>query len=269
MHVAERLYLNGYLTYPRTESTSYPGKFDFKGVTAALQRHSDFTEFCSGLLKERMKYPKAGKDAGDHPPITPTSKVPTKGLLKGDEWRIYEYVSRHFLATISPDGKFLKKHVSFQCGTQKYSVTGISLIDPGFTEVIIYNFLKIKITPWTKIVDTIVPDFKIGQKVPISTVEIRTGETQPPDYLTESELINLMEKHGIGTDASMATHINNICERNYVEVGGGRRLIPTEVGISLVHGYQKIDPELVAPTLRSNIEKQCDLIAKVRNPDKK
>ena len=71
-------------------------------------------------------------------------------------------------------------------------------------------------------------------------VKMVEKQTCPPDYLTESELISLMEKHGIGTDASIPVHINNICERNYVSIQPGRKLKPTTLGIVLVHGYQKV-----------------------------
>jgi DNA topoisomerase-3 len=81
--------------------------------------------------------------------------------------------------------------------------------------------------------------------------------------LSESELIGLMEKNGIGTDASMASHINNIVEREYVKIVGARKLAPTELGLSLIHGYNDIDKDLSSPELRSNIEKSVDLIAKV------
>ena len=76
-------------------------------------------------------------------------------------------------------------------------------------------------------------------------------------------MLALMEKHGIGTDASMATHINNICARNYVRVVSQRRLVPTQLGKALAKGYQQIDNDLVAPELRSNIEKKVTAIANV------
>lgn len=51
MHIAERLYLSGYLTYPRTESTSYPGKYDFRGIVVALSGVSTFSDYAKKLLQ--------------------------------------------------------------------------------------------------------------------------------------------------------------------------------------------------------------------------
>lgn len=118
----------------------------------------------------------------------------------------------------------------------------------------------IKIYRITK-ADEYIPEFKQGETLEIQTIQLSEGKTSAPDYLTESELIGLMEQNGIGTDASIPTHINNICQRNYVQVTSGRKLIPTNLGIVLIHGYQKIDPELSLPTMRSDVEQQLNLIA--------
>ena len=36
-------------------------------------------------------------------------------------------------------------------------------------------------------------------------------------------------------------------ERNYVQIQAGRKVVPTELGITLVRGYQLIDSELCSP----------------------
>ena len=68
------------------------------------------------------------------------------------------------------------------------------------------------------------------------TLDVKERMTTPPTYLTESELISRMEKHGIGTDASISTHIENIQKRNYVELIPGRKLKPSRLGLVLAQG---------------------------------
>jgi DNA topoisomerase-3 len=60
--------------------------------------------------------PKNGKqDDKAHPPIHPV-KGARKEDMGGDEWRVYELVSRHFLATISKDAIGNETKVDVQLG---------------------------------------------------------------------------------------------------------------------------------------------------------
>ncbi|XP_074897693.1 DNA topoisomerase 3-beta-1 isoform X2 [Buteo buteo] len=202
MQIAERLYTQGYISYPRTETTHYPENFDLKGCLRQQANNPYWAETVKALLSEGINRPRKGHDAGDHPPITPM-RAATEAEL-------------------------------------------------GFTEIM----------PWHSIpLEESLPHCEKGDLFPIGEIKLLEKQTSPPDYLTEAELITLMEKHGIGTDASIPVHINNICQRNYVTVESGRRLKPTNLGIVLVHGYYKIDAELVLPTIRSAVEKQLNLIA--------
>lgn len=135
------------------------------------------------------------------------------------------------------------------------------------------------------------PDFQVGELFEPTEARIVEGKTTPPSYLTEPELIALMDANGIGTDATMSEHIARIKEREYVATrprgggnsggnsggssGGGRgrgrgrggdnsnsvqEFIPTRLGIALVEGYDNVvaglpdSPSLSKPFLRKEME---------------
>lgn len=251
MQLAERLYTQGFISYPRTESTAYPASFDFNGTLENLGHNSIWGDYARKLLYEGHFKPRPGTDAGDHPPITPMRSA-SEDMLGHDAWRLYQYVCQHFLGTLSPDCKFRRIKVEFEVGGEYFNCIGYNVTAKGFTSIM----------PWLAVSEKNLPEFIRGEKITISKVELDEGNTTPPDYLSESDLISLMEKNEIGTDASIPVHINNISERNYVQVQAGRRLVPTTLGITLIRGYQCIDPDLCLPDIRGFIEHQITLVAK-------
>jgi DNA topoisomerase-3 len=79
---------------------------------------------------------------------------------------MYEFISRHFLATISRDARFQKKIVKISVGSHQFGLKGTTLTDPGFTEIL----------PWVKIFDHYIPDFQEGQEFPLAQVDIHIGK---------------------------------------------------------------------------------------------
>ena len=55
----------------------------------------------------------------------------------------------------------------------------------------------------------------------------------------EVELISLMDRNGIGTDATIAQHISTIQDRAYATKDAQQKFLPTKLGIALVEGYNR------------------------------
>lgn len=258
MNVAEHLYISGYISYPRTESTSYPDTLNFIQLLKVQEAHYDWGSYVSDMLRNnKMKNPRKGVDHGDHPPIIPLKKS-SHGELTGDALKVYDYVTRHFIATLSPDPVIETKLITLSMGEETFVYRHNVLKQEGFFGVMPWHW---RYSTEDQDEDEIsnnksaLNDIQVGESVLVTSINSVEDYTRPPSHLTESELIGLMEKHGIGTDASIPTHIQNIINRNYVKLDTrSRSLVPTQLGIVLVHGFHKIDPELVLPKVRSSIE---------------
>lgn len=250
LDAAEKLYQKGFLSYPRTETDTFPDKMDLKGlVTNQAQLDQDNTSrsawanYAANLLSDtpgsnKFKWPRSGShDDKAHPPIHPVISLGPQANVTPTERKIYEYVARHFLACCSEDAKGQSTTVTLDWGGEKFTATGLVVFERNFLDVY----------PWAKWETTKqVPRLELNQECRLEKCEMRSGSTSPPKPMTESELIMLMDVNGIGTDATIAEHIEKIQVRNYIKsekTGKETYLQPTILGVALVHGFEAIGLE--------------------------
>lgn len=138
--MAERLYTQGYISYPRTESSRYPANYDFHSILKTHQRHSLWGNYAGALLQDGFQMPTGGIDAGDHPPISPVNCA-VEAELGGDAWRLYDYIARHFLASLSPNALYQKTEFTGIGGGEIFKTSGLQLIREGFTAIMPWKVL--------------------------------------------------------------------------------------------------------------------------------
>ncbi|GJQ09879.1 hypothetical protein GpartN1_g1670.t1 [Galdieria partita] len=255
--VAESLYTQGLISYPRTESSKYPPSFDIEAVLSELERTSTWFPIVKNFRERNYpnKSRQGGVDKGDHPPITPVRGAERGSLRNAEHERVYELIVNCFLASLSEDAVVTNQQYCMLIGREKFFFCQRKLTVPGWLEFSSFTHYMESFNMNSQIL------FEQNDLIEDFTVSLEEMQTEPPKYLSESDLVGLMEKHGIGTDASIPTHINNIIMRDYVRLSSERRLIPTQLGILLYRGYQKIDPQLVSPVVRSHIEQEISQVA--------
>ncbi len=83
--------------------------------------------------------PKNGKqDDKAHPPIHPV-KVAQRQELSAEEWKIYEMLARHFLASISKDAIGAETKVEVEMGGERFFTKGLIIEEYNWLEVFPYE----------------------------------------------------------------------------------------------------------------------------------
>ena len=240
MRIAEDLYMNGFISYPRTDNTVYPASLDIDGILRTL-RTSPFKKDVEWTIAHRRPVPTRGKKSStDHPPIHPTG-AGTREQLGDDAFKVYELVLRRFLATLAPDAQWKTLKILFEAGGEEYTTTGGQLVEPGWHAV--YPFSEAK--------EVLLPAFVTGEKLPVRNVILDEKETQPPARYTQSKLIQRMEELGLGTKSTRHEVIAKLVSRKYVE---GNPLRPTLVGRVVTESLEQHADTVTKPDMTQTIE---------------
>ncbi|KAK5055103.1 hypothetical protein LTR84_012851 [Exophiala bonariae] len=270
MATAEKLYTKGFISYPRTETDQFPREFDFQTLIQRQTQDHSWGQFAQGLLDGGFQTPRSGPHNDQaHPPIHPVTYAATNGnALDEHEKKVYEFVTRRYLACCSQDATGEATDVELLWGTETFSTHGLLVLERNYLDVYPYD-------KWES--SQQLPAFTVGETFEPTEANMTDGKTTAPGYLTEPELIGLMDANGIGTDATMAEHISKIKDRSYVDTrpraggGGGRNtavqeFIPTTLGIALIEGYDNVglDVSVSKPFLRKEMELKMKAICEGR-----
>jgi DNA topoisomerase-3 len=215
MTTAEALYTKGWISYPRTETDQFDKVMDLKKLVEKQQQDNRWGNFAQALMGGGFNQPRNGRNNDKaHPPIHPVNYV-APAQLNDSEKRVYEFVVRRFLACCSEDAVGEATDIDIEWGGETFRTHGLIVLARNYLDVYPYD-------KWES--SQALPMYTVGEAFELKEATMLDGQTSAPSYLTEPELISLMDVNGIGTDATMAEHIAKIKEREYVMArpkGGG------------------------------------------------
>ena len=249
INTAENLYMNGFISYPRTDNTVYPHGINLKEVAEMLGKVGDFAAASREILiQDKIIASRGNMKTTDHPPIYTTSAVDRKSLGE-DEWKLYELVSRRFIATLLPAAEMKSIAASIDIGGEDFVANGSNMLKANWTAHY----------PYYKHEDVYIPHLKEGEKLEVVSKELLDKQTKPPARYTQGKLVEKMEELGLGTKATRHTIIQNLITRGYIR---GNPLVPSEKAVAVINVLKKHAEKISTPDMTSELEMDMDGIAR-------
>ncbi len=246
LKIVQRLYEMKVVTYPRVDTTFLPNDM-YPKIPAILNGLSAYSSYTNQLLQNKIrKSTKIFNDnkVTDHHAIIPTGE---SRHLPGEEQKVFDIISRRFIAVFYPDCEVAKTKVSAEVESVEFVATGKEILKEGW-RVLFVNDNK---SP-DKDEDKILPVFEKGEHGPHEPL-FSEKETKPPKNYTEASLLRametagkqvdddelreLMKANGIGRPSTRASIIETLFKRKYTR-RVKKQVLPTEMGIQLIGTIQ-------------------------------
>jgi len=249
--LAEDLYLEGLISYPRTNSQKLPPTIDYRSIIESLARDPNIGPLARRLLAETrgaLRPVQGRKDDPAHPAIHPTGQLP-RGLDR-EHMRVYRLVVSRFLAAFARPAVISRNTlVLVDREGRSYIARGLTVAREGW-----YAYY-----PYLRPTETWVPLVPRGSRVAVvgASVRSRWEARMPP--LSKTDLLKWMEAQNIGTEATRARILEILFKRGYLE-SRGRKTVVTDLGMMVSEVVEELFPDLATPELTRRFEEKLEAI---------
>jgi DNA topoisomerase-3 len=205
LKIIQKLYEEGYLTYPRTNSEylATAEKDKIRKILANVGRIGYPVRFKDS--KAIFDDSKIESDTA----LTPTYKIPNAEKLSEKEKQVYSTVMRRFVAVFCAEDCLAEKsEIRIKVGElEEFSLKGTVIINPGWTK---YDDYSSK--------DKVLPKLELGEAVNVKFAP-QEKETTPPRHYT-IETLNKYLKNPFKDDKAKAKELEENGEAGQtIEVG--------------------------------------------------
>ncbi|ATL48970.1 DNA topoisomerase III [Chitinophaga caeni] len=241
--IAQRLYEQQFITYPRTGSRYIPE--DMWAEVPALIRALEDRPSCKDAVS-RVKWGHFQKrivndlKVTDHHGLLITGKIPS--ALPARESAVYDMIALRLPEAVAQACTKELTHVSAEAAHHPFSLTGNKLLEPG------WRAIKGIFSDEGEDAAQELPELKTGDELKIKAAKVLEKKTKAPALYSEATLLSAMETAGkdietaeqrkalqgigIGTPATRAAIIETLFKRDYI-CRDKKSLVPTEKGLQV------------------------------------
>jgi DNA topoisomerase-1 len=248
-NIAQHLYLDALISYPRTSSQKLPPAIDYETILRKLSKVSAYAKQAAELLSKPALKPNEGEKADPaHPAIYPTGNLPEKPLGTAER-NIFDLIVCRFLAIFGEPAVRQSVKVTLDINGNHFQLNGIRTLSEGWL-----RFYR----PYVQLKDVTLPPLTEGQKIVVKGVVLKDNFTKPPPRYNPRSLLLKMEKEEIGTKATRAATIQTLYDRKYLH--GTDSLVVSDLGFEVTDVLAKYCPSVVSPELTRKLEENMNEI---------